>query len=379
MKRKLLSLCCCVLLLNVCGCTDISRYIDTMAAGSTEQLVTVEGTEKDTQLAQKETETEEEEVSSETESTQEEVKEITISFAGDCTLGGYQGQGAGGQFVDYYNEYGAGFFMESVKPIFESDDLTIVNLEGALTSQPLVVDKEFPIKGEPEYVEVLTEGSIEVCNVTNNHIMDCGTSGFQETVNLLSENDIGFFGEGYCYETEVDGVTIACLGYSVWGDSQWLRDTIQTDIQRERENGADIICIMFHYGTEKENYSNSTQETISRFAIDSGADIVVGSHPHVIQGIEEYNGKVICYSLGNFSFGANRNPSDKDTFIFQQTFEIDEEGDVAYGESTILPCSVSSRPDCNTYQPTPLEGEEGERVLARLKAYSSVYEESIFE
>lgn len=86
---------------------------------------------------------------------------------------------------------------------------------------------------------------------------------------------------------------------------------------------------MFHYGTEKENYSNSTQEVISRFAIDSGADIVVGSHPHVIQGIEEYNGKVICYSLGNFS-------------------------------------------------PTPLEGEEANRVLDRLKTYSTIYEDTIF-
>ncbi len=314
-----------------------------------------------------------------TEATTETPKKtVTISFAGDCTLGGYEGQGSGGQFIDYYNQYGNSFFMANVKDIFENDDITFVNLEGALTSQPLVVDKEFPIKGEPEYVNVLTEGSIEVCNITNNHIMDCGTSGFQETIGLLSANDIEYCGEGYSCQTEVDGVTVSCLGYSVWGDSKWLRDQIQAEIEAEREKGSQIVCIMFHYGTEKENYSNAVQESISHFAIDSGADIVVGSHPHVIQGIEEYKGKVICYSLGNFSFGANRNPADKDTFIFQQTFLVEEDGTVSYGESNVVPCSISSKQNCNTYQPTPLVGEDAERVIERLRQYSSTYEDTIF-
>ena len=268
--------------------------------------------------------------------------------------------------------------MENVKPIFEADDITFVNLEGALTSSPIAVEKEFPIKGEPQHVNVLTEGSIEVCSLTNNHIYDCGTSGFQETVSLLEMNNIGYCGEGYSYRTEIDGVQVSCLAYSVWGDGQWIRDTIKAGIDAERENGADIVCIMFHYGTESVNYSNSIQEGVSRFAIDSGADIVVGSHPHVIQGIEEYNGKIICYSLGNFSFGANRNPADKDTFVFQQTFVVEADGSIVYGESKVIPCSVSSKPDCNTYQPTPLEGEEAERVMERLKEYSSIYEDSIF-
>ena len=98
---------------------------------------------------------------------------------------------------------------------------------------------------------------------------------------------------------------------------------------------------------------------------------MLGHHPHVLQGIEVYNGKNIVYSLGNFCFGGNSNPADKDTMIFQQTFTV-ENGELAADNVTnIIPCSVSSESGYNNYQPTPLEGDEAERVRGRIEEYSS--------
>ena len=154
-------------------------------------------------------------------------------------------------------------------------------------------------------------------------------------------------------------------------------ERLESDIKTEREAGSKLVCIMFHSGTEKEYTSNAVQERLFRYAIDMGADIVVGSHPHVIQGIELYKDKVICYSLGNFCFGANRNPKDKDTLIYQQTFKV--KGDsIEYGEYKVIPCSISSEKDKNNYQPIVLEGAEYERVLNKIKKSSEKYERTLF-
>jgi poly-gamma-glutamate synthesis protein (capsule biosynthesis protein) len=301
-------------------------------------------------------------------------KEVTISFAGDCTLGEYKGQSAGNQFHDYYVANGADYFFQNVKSIFESDDITLVNLEGPLTNHTQTVDKTYPIKCEPEHVACLTNSSIEAVNLANNHIYDCGQKGFEDTKNTLDANGIGYCGEETTYTTIKNGVKVTFLGYRGFSATSELKTKIRQDIEDARTNRAEIVCVSFHFGEEHVNYSNSTQEELARYAVDCGADIVIGTHPHVIQGIEVYNGKTICYSLGNFSFGANKNPTDKDTFIYQQTFRIYEDGTVEYRNQNIIPCSVSSSTTTNNYQPTPLEGT---RVLERLKTYSSKYNNTL--
>ena len=123
---------------------------------------------------------------------------------------------------------------------------------------------------------------------------------------------------------------------------------------------------------ERENIPNETQVALAHSAIDNGADLVLGHHPHVLQGIEEYKGKNIVYSLGNFCFGGNSAPSDMDTMIFQQTFTI-EDGELQKDNVTnIIPCKISSAyaEGYNNYQPTPMEGAEGEAIFARIKEYS---------
>lgn len=310
---------------------------------------------------------------------QEEIRELTISFAGDCTLGGFKGQGGGNLLRDYYELYGNDYFFQNVKEIFEQDDITYVNLEGALTRYPQVVEKKFPIKGEPEYVGALLSGSIEVVNLANNHTYDCGQAGYDSCRQLLADNGIAYCGEMETCILERNGIKTGFIGLNCWEMNNSLAKKLQNLITHLRDNGCNIVCVMFHGGIEREYESNATTEAFAHRAIDYGADIVVGAHPHVVQGIEVYQGKIICYSLGNFSFGANKNPSDKDTFIFQQSFFVDNAGNVSYGESKVIPCKVSSTDTKNDYCPTPQTEAEYDRIVRKLARCSQKYPVSYFD
>ena len=143
---------------------------------------------------------------------------------------------------------------------------------------------------------------------------------------------------------------------------------IGTKIQSLRDQGAEVVVMCVHWGNEYYFKPTSGQVNIGRYAIDHGADIVFGHHPHVLQPIEEYNGGVILYSLGNFAFGGNIYPSDYDTAVVQQEVTLEADGTVTLGSRTIVPCSLSSMEKRNNYQPTPYaEGtEEYARVVSKL-------------
>ena len=137
----------------------------------------------------------------------------------------------------------------------------------------------------------------------------------------------------------------------------------------KNNQGANAVVVFYHWGIEREYYANSDQRELAKFSIDSGADLVMGSHPHVVQGTEEYNGKQIVYSLGNFCFGGNRNPSDTDSMIYSITMNFTD--GVYTGDShEIIPCSVTAVKGRNNYQPIILEGNEKERVLTKIQKYS---------
>ena len=301
----------------------------------------------------------------------ENFKPIVISIAGDCTLGSFLG--AEDDF-EYYWQFGADYFFKNVKPIFAADDITFVNLEGPLTNHPQeVLDKQFPIRGEPKYVEILKAGSVEICNLSNNHIYDCGEIGFKDTIEVLKANGIKFCGENFSDVIDVRGMKIGFLGYQGWYDDPELREQIAADIQRLRgKEGTEVIIVEFHWGVEKDYIGLEDQRTLARFTVDSGADVVVGSHAHVVQGIELYNGKPIAYGLANFCFGANTNPSDKDTFIFQLT--LDKKDGKINIMPKVIPCRISSTPDYNDFCPTPVEGYEAENVLAKIAESSNIFQ-----
>lgn len=295
---------------------------------------------------------------------------VTLSFVGDCTLGTDLDYGYGSTFMEVAEEQTSDYFFANVVDIFSMDDLTIVNLEGPLTDGTDDAEKTFAFKGELSYVDILLEGDVEVVNLANNHSYDYGVEGYEDTLEVTAEAGIVAYGYENTQIVDVNGVKVGFVGMYELSDGIGIMDEMIELINQVEEEGADVIIVSFHWGIEKDYYPTSTQTELAYAAIDNGADLIIGHHPHVLQGIEEYNGKYIVYSLGNFCFGGNRNPDDKDTIIYQQTFTIDEDGLWVDDNINIIPCSVSSITNSNNFQPTPLEGDEKTRVAEKLAEIS---------
>lgn len=297
-----------------------------------------------------------------------EVKDITISAIGDCTLGTDTHFGYENSFTNVLdnNNRDFSYFFKGVYDVLSKDDLTIANLETPFTdaSEEYRVEKTFNFKGDAEYTNILSDGSIEVVNLANNHTYDYGEKGYNDTINILENTSIPYFGYENYSILEVEDMKIGLAGFTGWNEDVTKENT-EKAIEYFQNNNADLIIMTYHWGIEREYKQNEIQESIARHAIDSGADLVLGHHPHVLQGIESYNGKYIVYSLGNFVFGGNRNPNDKDTMIFQETFHY-ENGVLKDTSIKIIPCSLSSRTDLNDYQPKILDGEEHKRVLKKV-------------
>jgi len=128
--------------------------------------------------------------------------------------------------------------------------------------------------------------------------------------------------------------------------------------------------VNFHWGIEKAYTPNETQKTVAHFAVDSGADMVIGHHPHVVQSIETYKNRIICYSLGNFCFGGNKNPSDKDAFIAQAVFKTEDSVLKSVG-FRVIPASISSVSTYNDYCPTLMTGTKKDSFLSKLNSLST--------
>ena len=297
---------------------------------------------------------------------------ITVSMVGDCTLGTEVNFDQSTSFDAFYQmKNDPGYFFQKVKDIFTADDLTVANMEGTLTTSNDRQQKTFAFKGDPSYTEILTQGGVEATNLANNHSHDYGDQSYEDTIQYLEAAGITTFGYDRTAVMDVKGIKVGLIGIYELKDGLGRQQQVIDTIQAVKDQGAQVIIVSFHWGTEKSNIPDDIQKTLAHLAIDQGADLVVGHHPHVLQGIEKYQGKNIVYSLGNFCFGGNKNPSDKDTMIFQQTFTV-ENGELVEDDVTnIIPCSLSSESGYNNYQPMVLEGSEKERVLQKIEEFSA--------
>ena len=296
---------------------------------------------------------------------------ITISAVGDCTLGTDKNFNYSRSLNAYFEQKGASYFLQNVKSIFEADDLTIANLEGTFTDSTSRADKTFAFKGPAEFVNILTKGSVETVNLANNHSRDYGAQSLTDTKKVLDEAGVVHFGFDQTAVVDVKGIKVGLIGIYELPDHTGRAQQVKDNIAKVKSEGADLIIVSFHWGIERDYVPNSHQTTLARLAIDEGADLVCGHHPHVLQGIEVYKGKNIVYSLGNFCFGGNSNPSDKDTMIFQQTFTITKDGVKEDNITNIIPCSLSSEKNRNNYQPTPATSSEATRILNKIEKYSA--------
>ena len=289
---------------------------------------------------------------------------FTLSFIGDCTLASTTYNKP--LSVSYESVVGDNYAypFSMTKQYFEDDDFTFANLECALTSCMTASSKSFVFHAEPEYVNILTEGDVEFVTLGNNHVLDYGEQGYADTKSTLDYAKIGYAGrdEWAVYETE-SGLKIGVYALSFGTVRQ-----IETGIAALKESGAEFIIAALHWGDEGSYEANDTQYRQGRAAIDSGADFVYGSHPHTLQPIEEYNGGLICYSMGNWSFGGNTAPRDPDTVILQLTVRRDTDGKVSIDDKTMIPCACTGVSGGNDYRPVPYDEGSMEyiRTLSKL-------------
>lgn len=298
---------------------------------------------------------------------------LTLSVVGDCTLGTDETFDYDTSLNAYYENYGADYFLQNVRSIFSADDLTIANFEGTLTDSDEREDKTFAFKAPASYASVLSGSSVEAVNTANNHSHDYGDQGFDDTLAALDDAGIVHFGYDETAVMDIKGIKVGMVGIYELYDHLDREQQLKDNIAKVQADGAQLIVVIFHWGNETETVPDSNQTTLGRMAIDLGADLVCGHHPHVLQGIETYKGKNIVYSLGNFCFGGNSSPSDMDTMIYQQTFTIDADGVKNDNVTNIIPCSISSAAydGYNNYQPTPAEGDEATRILEKINERSS--------
>ena len=298
-----------------------------------------------------------------------------LSFAGDCTFGdNINNTSFDGVFSQVVGDNFA-YPFANVLQYFGSDELTLVNLECALTTyeptEEEILDlklheKTFRFRTDPKYVQVLTAGSVEAVSAANNHSTDFGWPGHKETREVLKNAGIRYatWGSNSLIQTP-NGLVIGIYANQFRGIKE---KEIQANVEKLRSQGAQIVICSFHWGVERAYMPNEDQQKLAHAAIDAGADIVFGHHPHVLQPMEIYNGGLILYSMGNFSFGGNRNPADRDTAIIQQEIIRYPDGSVVMGETIIIPCCLSSKKSGNNFQPTPYTpGSSGyNRVMSKL-------------
>lgn len=301
--------------------------------------------------------------------------QVTISAVGDCTFGKDPDFPDATSFNAFFQANGPAYFFADVLPFTSADNLTIANCEGTFTDSDDIQEKSFNFKAPAEYANVFVQGSVEAVNLANNHSFDYGTTGYNDTKAALQDAGITSFGYDRTNTYDVDGVKIGLFGVNELDGVEKAQSLMLQDIERLQKEGCAIIVGTFHWGNEGEYEVTATQVSLAHQAIDAGCDLVLGSHPHVLQGIEYYKQRYICYSLGNFCFGGNTNPMDYRTVIYQQTFPI-KNGQIALGEAMrtqarVVPCLVSSSSSVNDYQPIPLSGDAAVAAIEALNGYSA--------
>ncbi|EHS58551.1 CapA family protein [Paenibacillus sp. Aloe-11] len=297
---------------------------------------------------------------------------VTLHFVGDVQFSGKVEQRLEKNGFDFPYQY--------LGNLFRKDDLTIANLETPVTTGGVgALNKTYVYKSSPKALTALAAAGIDAVNLANNHILDQGTGGLLDTLKYLDEKGIAHVGAGrnakeaYApHYFDRKGIKIALLGATrVMPDANWNAGVKQPGVAgaydstaivkaiREARRQADLVIVIAHWGKERATTLEPHQIELSHAFIDAGADIVIGGHPHVLQGLEQYKGKWIAYSTGNFIFSKSTVPATWDTAIFQATC------------TRSGACDMKLTPyRAELGQPIPLQDAEASKILQRVAALS---------
>lgn len=296
-------------------------------------------------------------------------KTFTVTVAGDTTLGSTDDlRKRADSFENVAASNGYAWFFSGLAPLFGTDDLTLVNFEGTLTEETAKKQKKFNFKGPAEYTDILTSGSIEAVNVANNHTLDYGEKGRTDTIANLEAAGLIVSGNGQLGIFEKNGIKVGMTGYC-FPYTNGKKD-ISSDVKKLRSAGCQIVIASFHWGSEYRDDFTAEQRNIGRAAIRAGADIVVGHHPHIVQGIEQYQSHFILYSLGNLVFGGNVDPDDRDAYAARLTFTVYEDH-TEPPVLSIVPLRLTALDKGTDYRPVLAEGEQADKIVSRILRRSS--------
>ena len=302
---------------------------------------------------------------------------LSLLFTGDVLLANH--------FKDQIkNDYAYAFARADW---FKSADLSIINLESPLTTCDSAREKPFVFKAPPEFVKVLQDGGVDLANLANNHIYDYGPCGLLETIRTLKDAGIRYVGAGADFAEahkpeifERKGMKIGFLAYygvrahseshpageNDPGTALRRLKLIYRDVRILRPK-VDFLVVIFHWGFEKEHYPKPYQIKFAHRVIDYGADLIVGHHPHVLQGVELYKGKAIVYSLGNFIFGGRYQPHYQTAVL---RVELNTRNPQKW-RLKFLPVQV------DYWQPHLLTTAQGDSVLKHIETYSQIFEQTV--
>ena len=295
---------------------------------------------------------------------------VVLTFGGDAVLGGreeyYRRKGS---LIDLLSENGYEYPFSGMREIFASDDLTCVNLECVLKEDGKGEDrsKQWRFRGLPEYAAILPAGSVELVNIANNHTIDYGEAGYESTIRAL-EGVAEWCGTGRPTAVEVKGHLI---GFGGCRETTYKSDpdVIHRDIQALKEMGCELIVYQCHWGKEYSTHHNVLQEAMARTCVREGANLVIGHHPHVVQGVDYIDGVPVVYSLGNLSFGGTIQLSSAayDALVVQAIADFG--GEKPEIRVRLIPVLVSTRAAerVNDFRPVPAEGEDTERILRKIQ------------
>ncbi len=299
---------------------------------------------------------------------------VRLTFAGDATLG-CNTNGNNRRFAKVAAREGYAYFLQNLKDVFSEDDITVVNLEGPLTTATKKrSNREFNFRGDPAYAAILSEGSVEAASLANNHARDYLSQGLLDTAAACKEAGVEPFGYKTRFVTEVNGIRLGFLGFTQWETKQSEMVSAVKSLRSE----VDVLVVFYHWGEEKAYKPLSAQKKLGRAAIDAGADLVVGGHSHVVGGVEVYKGKRIIYSLGNLCFGGNDTPFSFAAALYRVEFAFDPNAkEVSYQSEALIPIQTSGSTKKNDFQPKLLSGEKALAVLKRIKNCSKSFSETV--
>ncbi len=297
---------------------------------------------------------------------------VSLAAVGDIMFGNYT--------IEYLEKFGNNYPFDSTVAVLSSADATLGNLEGPFTTGGEKFEKTFNFKIPPKYAAGLMSAGFDVVTLANNHMLDYGITGLKNTLATLDTLGLAHCGAGLDFAAahrpailEINGYRVATFGYSLtfpsefWatgnsGGTCFPEEKLMVSNIRQADSTVDFVVATFHWGAELHNYPKPYQIDIAHKAIDAGADLIIGHHPHVLQGLEVYKNRLIAYSLGNFTFSSHSRKSTESMIL---KVVLTPNGLLL---ARVVPLSVDN--DVVAFQPRILKGNPAAAVISHLQKFS---------